>query len=559
MKRTLATPLLAPPFDALDSPPTQPNPNSNSLVPMPPLLLSSTNSEASLSSPTSQDVPGTIDILVSSSPSTRVGSLTFTLPSSSYSFASTSTNLTSTNTNDNGTDSNSAGLTLDVSNTTVPTTFLLHPEPSAPNGALAGHPDWMAISLRIPVPTIPAPTVPGSSSNASSTSTNTTFTYCAEFQSAAPKTASGSGSGPATPVVVKPCVPAPSWDTSTTSSQLFVYDIVTGQISPFWASLINSTSANTTSLAEPTTASGNTTSSSIVARYAGGSNVDPRQSGNNDESTQSSTPAGLVPALLIFNKLPGSPNISHVSIVPPDISGPGVVDVRVGDNDSESDGDGDDDSDEDDMSTLDLTTTTTNADIDPQPSPSATTNNININYYYDTSPNENTSFNNTHNSNTTFEDFLAADGTDDPSESDPSADPSSPVDSSSTTAFDSDPSASCTTGAATCIGDQFALCANNAWVLQDCGPGTICRVVPVWGSSSGETVPVCDTEEDSAMRIAAGTGGGTSAMRRRWVESRVGGGSGVRFGLGVPQASVPGSGHVSNSRIYKRMHAEAKY
>ena len=280
---------------------------------------------------------------------------------------------------------------LDVSNTAVPTHFLLHQEYCVP--PLSGHPNYTPVSLRVPL----------------NTSSATPSVHCAEFQA---------GPGSPAPVVVKPCVQG--WDASASGSQLFVFDTVTRQISPYWSSLLNNTD-------------GSSPSSSTL----------PAPSASNGMSSRSGN-SNMAPATLLF-----SPT-SLASATTVAFTSPGLDE---GDTDS----------------------------VGSTPS------------------------------NMQIEKLLATDdagsgagvaeaNTNSEPPSPPPNPASAPAPAPSTVPTPDDPTAPCSEGDVTCIGDQFAECASAAWVLTTCGPGTVCRIVPEWGSSGTGVIPTCDTPEDAALR-----------------------------------------------------------
>nr|GAT43686.1 predicted protein [Mycena chlorophos] len=62
-------------------------------------------------------------------------------------------------------------------------------------------------------------------------------------------------------------------------------------------------------------------------------------------------------------------------------------------------------------------------------------------------------------------------------------------------------SSSCTTGEDACVNQKFAQCVGGSFVVQACGPGTICAALPLT-SGSGTTI-ACTTQSDLDARIAA--------------------------------------------------------
>ncbi|KAI0045650.1 hypothetical protein FA95DRAFT_96855 [Auriscalpium vulgare] len=60
---------------------------------------------------------------------------------------------------------------------------------------------------------------------------------------------------------------------------------------------------------------------------------------------------------------------------------------------------------------------------------------------------------------------------------------------------------SCTAGEIACVGDKFAQCVSSKFVIQACGPGTVCAALPL-DNSAGTTV-TCTTAADRDARIAA--------------------------------------------------------
>jgi hypothetical protein len=350
------------------------------------------DSESSTESANSTDVPGTIDITLSTYPTQRIGSLTF-VPNSA----------------------DQSSYMLDVSNTTVPTPFLLHQENCVP--PVSGHPNWTPVSLRVPL-------------NASSA---TSPAYCAEFQT---------GPGSSAPVVVKPCVQG--WDASATGSQLFVYDTVTSQISPYWSSLLNNTSGSSPS-----------------------SSTSPAPSGASNGVHSRSSTSNMAPASLHFT--PSPPPSSATRAVTSASTQPDEGDA---DNDDASVSDGSVDEDGADTNSNSSGTSPTPSDMQFE----------NLLANDDTDPSD------------------GVPGTD--TSSDPSSPPTAAVPASvpSTVPTPADPTAPCSDGDVTCIGGQFAECASAAWVLTTCGPGTVCRIVPEWDSPGSGMIPTCDTPEDAALR-----------------------------------------------------------
>lgn len=314
---------------------------------------------------------------------------------------------------------------LDVSNTTVPTQFLLHHEYGAP--LVSGHANWMPVSLRVPL----------NESSATSTA------HCVEFQT---------GPGSSAPVAVKPCMLG--WDASATGSQLFVYDIASSQISPYWPSLWNNTNGSSMpSSASPTP-------------LASPNGVQTRSSASN-----------MAPANLHFN-----PSSTPKAVT--------FANTRLGSSDVDDDNDDDDDVasggsvDESGVVTTNSGSRTGSTPSDMQfegllatddTPPSTSAGEVGA----DTSSGSSSPHNPA---------VLAA------------ADDTAPSSVPSTVPTPADPTAPCSDGDVTCIGDQFAECAGAAWVLTTCGPGTVCRIVPEWGTPGAGVVPTCDTPEDAALR-----------------------------------------------------------
>lgn len=355
------------------------------------------------------DIPGTIDILISNSPEQRVGALTFAQSTSTV----------------------NSSYVLDVSNNTTPTMFLLHPEDSAP--IVPDHPDWTPVSLRVPL----------------NSSSSPNETYCAEFISQA---------GSRSPVIVKPCMP--NWDISANGSQLFVYDTTTSQLSPFWTSLMNGTANSATSAAMGPTSFAATPPPDFEPSSNDGSN--------------------LMPATLLFR--PNSPSAasSHVTFTsnpPTDAAGSNKVPTMpstagsqddendVADDDKDNDDDGGDGMKEDDQEKYDKP-----VKLDPPASAAPPASPL-----------------------TTLDDDPPA--PDPPPVDDPAAADRTPAPAP---ADSPDPSAPCTNDDNACIGDQFAQCADNVWVLTTCSPGTVCRVVGLWQTSG--TIALCDTPDDADFR-----------------------------------------------------------
>ncbi|KAI0344099.1 hypothetical protein BDW22DRAFT_1128093 [Trametopsis cervina] len=67
----------------------------------------------------------------------------------------------------------------------------------------------------------------------------------------------------------------------------------------------------------------------------------------------------------------------------------------------------------------------------------------------------------------------------------------------------------CTAGTNACITGQFAQCVGGKFVLQPCGPGTVCHVLPL--DNAPGTSPTCTTDADFNARIAASGASGAAA------------------------------------------------
>ncbi|TFY72247.1 hypothetical protein EVG20_g755 [Dentipellis fragilis] len=63
------------------------------------------------------------------------------------------------------------------------------------------------------------------------------------------------------------------------------------------------------------------------------------------------------------------------------------------------------------------------------------------------------------------------------------------------------PDSACTTGEDACVQDKFAQCVGGKFVIQACGPGTICAALPLVNSAG--TSITCTTQADLDARIAA--------------------------------------------------------
>lgn len=167
---------------------------------------------------------------------------------------------------------------LDVSNTTSPTQFLLHPQAGAPS--IPGQPDDTPVSLRVSI---------------NNTKTGSAEDYCAEFESR---------TNTQSPIVVNPC--SPDWDITSSSSQLFVYNTVTSGISPFWPSLFqNLTSSNDTTTTTDFTVTappGSSAEGGGQGAYMGSKRMENDSDGSNNTETTSAT----TPAFLVFSPAPES-------------------------------------------------------------------------------------------------------------------------------------------------------------------------------------------------------------------------------------------------------------
>ena len=318
---------------------------------------------------------------------------------------------------------------LNVSNTAVPTQFLLHREDDAP--PVSDHPNWTPVSLRVPL-------------NASSAATSPV--YCAEFQT---------GPGSSAPVVVRPCVQG--WDASTTGSQLFVYDIVSRLISPYWPSLLNNTNDSSTP------------------------SFTPPADSNGAHSRINIGPSNMARANLHFTPSSPSPSTTSETVTfantPPDEGDPEFED------------------DDDDLAIDDSGDEST---IDGSSNTGDTPSGLDLLANDGIDPNANTGDTNSSPSSPHPPTVLAA-----PTDTNPA-----PTSVPSTVPVPTDPTAPCSNGDVTCIGDQFAECAGEVWVLTTCGPGTVCRIVSSeWGNPGIGTIPACDlpVPEDAVLRNGEGS------------------------------------------------------
>ncbi|TFY79008.1 hypothetical protein EWM64_g5001 [Hericium alpestre] len=95
---------------------------------------------------------------------------------------------------------------------------------------------------------------------------------------------------------------------------------------------------------------------------------------------------------------------------------------------------------------------------------------------------------------------------------------------------------SCTAGQDACVNDQFAQCVGGKFVLQACGPGTVCASLPLVNSKG--TSITCTTAADRDARIAAATGGSAAGV----VQRRASAGAESRGGPRVRAPAAEGRG-----------------